>query len=77
MMSPNDADLHDDHVHVRISCPESTRDVCIEEATVKESVAKGTDDEKPAEPGDKHDGVGTGDSAAVADPSAGDRAAPP
>jgi penicillin-insensitive murein endopeptidase len=67
MMSPNDADLHDDHVHVRISCPESTRDVCVEEATAKESVAKGTDD----------DGAGTGDSAAVADPSAGDRAAPP
>jgi penicillin-insensitive murein endopeptidase len=32
MMSPHDADLHDDHVHVRISCPESMQDVCVEEA---------------------------------------------
>jgi len=35
MMSPADADLHDDHFHVRIACPESMRDVCIEESTVK------------------------------------------
>jgi penicillin-insensitive murein DD-endopeptidase len=33
MMSPTDADLHDDHFHVRIACPESMRDVCVEEAT--------------------------------------------
>jgi penicillin-insensitive murein endopeptidase len=33
MMSPPDADLHDDHFHVRISCPESMRDVCVEEST--------------------------------------------
>jgi penicillin-insensitive murein endopeptidase len=77
MISPNDADLHDDHIHVRIGCPDSMHDVCIEEATARESVAKGTDDDKPAEPGAKQDGVGTGDSAAVADPSAGDRAAAP
>jgi penicillin-insensitive murein endopeptidase len=32
MMSPQEADVHDDHVHVRIGCPESMRDVCIEEA---------------------------------------------
>ncbi len=31
MMSPQE-DVHDDHVHVRIACPESMRDVCIEEA---------------------------------------------
>lgn len=35
MMSPPDADLHDDHFHVRIACPESMRDVCVEESTVK------------------------------------------
>jgi penicillin-insensitive murein DD-endopeptidase len=50
MMSPNDADLHDDHVHVRIACPESTRDACIEEAVVREPVAKAPDEEKPADP---------------------------
>ncbi|MFS8066149.1 MAG: penicillin-insensitive murein endopeptidase, partial [Byssovorax sp.] len=32
MMSPQEADAHDDHVHVRIGCPEAMRDVCIEEA---------------------------------------------
>jgi penicillin-insensitive murein endopeptidase len=32
MMSPPEADVHDDHIHVRIACPESMRSVCIEEA---------------------------------------------
>jgi penicillin-insensitive murein endopeptidase len=32
MMSPPEADVHDDHIHVRIACPESMRGVCIEEA---------------------------------------------
>jgi penicillin-insensitive murein DD-endopeptidase len=32
MMSPEDADLHDDHFHVRLSCPEGMRDVCVEES---------------------------------------------
>jgi penicillin-insensitive murein endopeptidase len=36
MMSPQDADLHDDHMHVRIACPGSMHDVCIEESTVHE-----------------------------------------
>ena len=39
MMSPQDADLHDDHVHVRISCPETMRDACIEESIVREAPA--------------------------------------
>jgi penicillin-insensitive murein endopeptidase len=50
MMSPQDADLHDDHVHVRIACPESMHDVCIEEA---QSAAPAAGDEKPADPGEK------------------------
>ena len=33
VMTPQDADLHDDHMHVRIACPETMRDVCIEEPT--------------------------------------------
>ncbi|APR83782.1 Murein endopeptidase [Minicystis rosea] len=55
MMSPPDADLHDDHFHVRIACPDSMRDVCIEESTAREpkadapSEAKAdADDGKPA-----------------------------
>ena len=35
MMSPPDADRHDDHFHVRIACPESMRDVCVEESTAR------------------------------------------
>ena len=35
MMSPSDADLHDNHFHVRISCPESMKDVCVEESTAR------------------------------------------
>jgi penicillin-insensitive murein DD-endopeptidase len=35
MMSPPEADVHDDHLHVRIGCPASMRDVCIEEAMVR------------------------------------------
>jgi len=35
MMSPEDADLHDDHFHVRIACPEAMRDVCVEESNVR------------------------------------------
>ena len=31
MISPQE-DVHDDHVHVRLACPEAMRDVCIEEA---------------------------------------------
>jgi penicillin-insensitive murein DD-endopeptidase len=50
MMSPSDADLHDDHVHVRIACPEPTRDTCVEEATVHDAVAMGETPKPPAQP---------------------------
>ena len=33
MMSPADADVHDDHFHVRLTCPDAMRDVCVEEST--------------------------------------------
>jgi penicillin-insensitive murein endopeptidase len=58
MMSAHEADLHDDHIHIRIACPESMRDVCIEEATVHESVAKADADDKPAEPAPKPEAEG-------------------
>lgn len=47
MMSPADADLHDDHFHVRIACPESMRGVCQEESrhAPKDAPQEG---EKPA-----------------------------
>jgi penicillin-insensitive murein DD-endopeptidase len=37
LMSPKDVDVHDDHFHVRIRCPESSRDVCAEESSSKPS----------------------------------------
>lgn len=40
MLSPKDADVHDDHFHVRISCPESMRDVCIEDSRLRPAPAK-------------------------------------
>lgn len=45
MMSPPDADLHDDHFHVRITCPEAMRGACIEEA-----VARAAAEDKQEEP---------------------------
>jgi penicillin-insensitive murein endopeptidase len=36
MMSPKDADLHNDHFHVRIGCPESMRGTCVEESSARE-----------------------------------------
>jgi penicillin-insensitive murein endopeptidase len=32
LLSPHDADVHDDHFHVRIACPDSMKTVCIEES---------------------------------------------
>jgi len=56
MMSPNDADLHDDHVHVRIACPESMHEVCIEESLARDAPTHAADaGEKPAEPAARPD----------------------
>jgi penicillin-insensitive murein endopeptidase len=55
MMSPNDADLHDDHVHVRIACPEAMHDVCIEESAARVHEAPA----KAAAPEDKPDAEAT------------------
>jgi penicillin-insensitive murein endopeptidase len=35
MMSPPDADMHDDHFHVRIACPDTMQGVCVEESTAR------------------------------------------
>lgn len=32
LMSPSDVDVHDDHFHVRIVCPEKSRSSCVEES---------------------------------------------
>ncbi|MFO0593216.1 MAG: penicillin-insensitive murein endopeptidase [Polyangiaceae bacterium] len=35
LMSPRDADVHDDHFHVRIACPEGMKGFCIEESNAR------------------------------------------
>src|SRR5262249_23510881 len=35
LMSPADRDVHGDHFHVRIACPEKMRDACVEESYLK------------------------------------------
>jgi len=35
LMSPADVDVHDDHFHVRIACPEKMRPTCVEESFVR------------------------------------------
>jgi penicillin-insensitive murein endopeptidase len=67
MMSPRDADLHDDHVHVRIACPESMHDVCIEESTARDASAKSDADDKAAESMGKADAQGSGSAGAAVD----------
>lgn len=34
LMSPADVDVHDDHFHVRIACPERMRPLCVEDSYV-------------------------------------------
>jgi len=55
MMSPENADPHDDHFHLRISCPESSREGCVEESLPRDTgrsaedtgAAAGANDEGP------------------------------
>lgn len=39
VMSPRDADLHDDHFHIRIACPASMQSTCAEEPTARDSAS--------------------------------------
>ncbi|WP_437588911.1 penicillin-insensitive murein endopeptidase [Sorangium sp. So ce1000] len=39
MMSPRDADLHNDHFHIRVMCPPSMRATCIEESLARPACA--------------------------------------
>jgi penicillin-insensitive murein endopeptidase len=35
LMSPKDADVHDDHFHVRIACPASMQPACVDEPSMR------------------------------------------
>ena len=35
LLSPTGVDVHDDHFHIRIACPESMRGTCIEESSAR------------------------------------------
>ncbi|WP_170319599.1 penicillin-insensitive murein endopeptidase [Polyangium spumosum] len=51
LMSPADADVHDDHFHVRIACPERMRGTCVEESYLKgRASAKSKDPKGDAAP---------------------------
>ncbi|WP_437811744.1 penicillin-insensitive murein endopeptidase [Sorangium sp. So ce1078] len=39
MMSPRDADLHNDHFHIRVMCPPSMRAACVEESLARPACA--------------------------------------
>ncbi|XXX75948.1 penicillin-insensitive murein endopeptidase [Sorangium sp. So ce134] len=39
MMSPRDADLHNDHFHIRVTCPPSMRAACVEESLARPACA--------------------------------------
>ncbi|WP_434043863.1 MULTISPECIES: penicillin-insensitive murein endopeptidase [Sorangium] len=41
MMSPRDADLHNDHFHIRVACPASMRGACVEESLARPGCATG------------------------------------
>ncbi|WP_437674877.1 penicillin-insensitive murein endopeptidase [Sorangium sp. So ce131] len=41
MMSPRDADLHNDHFHIRVMCPPSMRGACVEESVARPACAAG------------------------------------
>ncbi|KYF66470.1 penicillin-insensitive murein endopeptidase, partial [Sorangium cellulosum] len=41
MMSPRDADLHNDHFHIRVACPASMRGACVEESLARPACATG------------------------------------
>ncbi|WP_433930903.1 penicillin-insensitive murein endopeptidase [Sorangium cellulosum] len=41
MMSPRDADLHNDHFHIRVACPASMRGACVEESVARPGCATG------------------------------------
>jgi penicillin-insensitive murein endopeptidase len=80
MMSPTDADVHDDHFHVRIGCPESMKDVCIEEAMLRAGGGTGSGDAAGGAAGGMSGslGGGTAKGGAASDdgaPAAGDKPA--
>ena len=67
MMAPDHADVHDDHFHVRIACPESMRGECIEESTT----GGAGDDAEKSEPAEHapEPGVAEPEAAAAAPPT--------
>jgi penicillin-insensitive murein endopeptidase len=48
LMSPADADVHDDHFHVRIACPEKMRPECVEDSYLRASAPTAHAASKPA-----------------------------
>ena len=50
LMSPRDADVHDDHFHVRIACPEGMKGFCVEESSARGGSAVAASTKSNAKP---------------------------
>jgi penicillin-insensitive murein endopeptidase len=74
MMSPREADLHDDHFHVRIACPESMIPGCSEESSAREGAPVAAAVSAEAAPSAKSAASGAADRASGAGAGAADRA---
>lgn len=78
MMSPKDADVHDDHFHVRIACPESMRGVCVEESSARgDAIAKDDHEDKEKNDAQPADGDDAAKPPAIEVPKANEGAKPP
>jgi len=53
LMSPADVDVHDDHFHVRIACPERMRSTCVEESYLHTKSSGKTPKEDAGQPAAK------------------------
>ena len=51
LMSPSDVDVHDDHFHVRIACPENMRANCVEESYLGRGSGSGVNGSTPKQIG--------------------------
>ncbi|WP_437576559.1 penicillin-insensitive murein endopeptidase [Sorangium sp. So ce887] len=74
MMSPRDADLHNDHFHIRVMCPPSMRAACVEESLARPACAA-DEAKKPLDASAPAPSAGAADAPAASAPSAGAAAA--
>lgn len=88
LIHPAGVDVHDDHFHVRLACPEKARDVCVEDSVVRsggngarasaaEQAPAAADAQKPKEEQEEKSEAGEGYGAAAEGSPARDEAPAP